>query len=319
MGHNRLVENIAVFSGQNHPGLAQEICNCLGIPLNPVSFKRFSNDCHWVQLNANCRERDVYIIQPVAPPTQESLVELLLMLDAARGASARRVTAVLPHYAYARSDKKDAPRISIAGRLVADLLKTSGANRILALTLHSEQVDGFFSVPVDHLNALDVMADYFRTKDLKKTVVVSPDLGYVKTAGKFARTLDLPVAAGRKQRFSDTHVAVDMIVGDVAGCHAIILDDEIATGGSIIEVMAKLREVGATDFTVVCTHPVFSKDSLARLSAVEDVREIVVTNSLPIADEKKTDKLRVLSIAPLLAEAIRRINQGESVSALFRH
>jgi ribose-phosphate pyrophosphokinase len=230
---------IAIFSGSAHPGLAQEICAKLQVPLLPTKLKRFSNDCIEVQLQANCREQDVFLIQPLSSPVQDHLVELLLMLDAARGASASRITAVIPHYAYARSDKKDAPRISIGGRLVADLLVTAGANRVLAMTLHSPQVHGFFSVPVDHLHALGELAQYFRRYDLSNGVVVSPDLG------------------------------------------------------------------------------IFSNTATQRLAAEPDILEIVCTNTVPILAEKRVPKLTVLSIAPALAEAMRRINSGESVSALF--
>src|SRR5690606_12243196 len=215
------MNQIAVFSGSAHPELAKEICADLGVPLHPTRIKRFSNDCIEVQLQANCRENDVFIVQPLSPPVQEHLMELLLMLDAARGASAARITAVIPHYAYARSDKKDAPRISIGGRLVADLLDTAGANRVLTMALHSPQVHGFFSVPVDHLNALNVIADHFRTRDLDNTIVVSPDLGNAKAATQFARILDLPVAAGSKRRLSDDRVVIDAIVGEVTGRNVI--------------------------------------------------------------------------------------------------
>ena len=207
---------------------------------------RFSNDCLQVQLRANCRQRDVYVVQPLVPPVQENLFELLLMLDAARGASAAHITAVIPHFAYARSDKKDAPRISIGARLVADLLVTAGATRVLTMALHAPQVHGFFSVPVDHLNAIDVLADHFRTTDLSNTVVVSPDLGNAKMATAFARMLEVPVAAGSKQRLADDTVVIDRIVGDVHGRDVIVLDDEIATGGSIVELLRKLREHGRT-------------------------------------------------------------------------
>ena len=197
-----------------------------------------------MQIGENCRQRDVYVVQPLVPPTQEHLVELLLMLDAARGASASQVTAVIPHYAYARSDKKDASRISIAGRLVADMLVTAGADRVLTMALHAPQVHGFFSVPVDHLTAIGELADHFRGRDLDNTIVVSPDLGNAKTATQFARLLGLPVAAGSKQRLADDRVIIDAIVGDVAGKRAIVLDDEIATGGSIIELLDRLAEPG---------------------------------------------------------------------------
>jgi ribose-phosphate pyrophosphokinase len=189
---------ITILSGQAHPALAEEICRHLGVPLHPTTFRRFSNDCQYVQIDQNCREQDVFIVQPLAPPVSEHLIELMLMLDAARGASARRLTAVIPYYAYARSDKKDAPRISIAARLFADQLVTAGADRVLTMNLHAEQVHGFFSIPVDHLTSLSVMAEHFRQYDLSNAVVVSPDFGNAKDASRFARMLGLDVAAGAR-------------------------------------------------------------------------------------------------------------------------
>ena len=215
--------------------------------LSPVEIKRFSNDCLQAQLQANCRQRDVYIVQPLVPPTQEHLMELLLMIDAARGASAAQITAVIPHYAYARSDKKDASRISLGGRLVADMLVTAGVDRVLTMTLHAPQVHGFFSVPVDHLTAhRRARRPLPRDRTSTNSVVVSPDLGNAKTATQFARLLGLPVAAGRKQRLADDRVVIDSIVGDVAGKRAIVLDDEIATGGSIVELLDRLADLGCT-------------------------------------------------------------------------
>src|SRR5437899_9738977 len=211
------MNRIVIFSGNAHHKLARDICRRLKTPLSRSIISRFSNNCVGVQLRASCREADVFIIQPLVPPVQEHLVELLLMLDAARGASAARITAVIPHYAYARSDKKDAPRISIAARLVADLLSTAGANRVLTMTLHSAQVHGFFSVPVDHMNALKVLAKHFRRKNLRDTVVVSPELGNAKEASHLARSLELPLAAGSKKRLSDDRVVIDMLAGDVDG------------------------------------------------------------------------------------------------------
>ena len=244
-------------------------------------------------------------------------MELLLMLDAARGASAARTTAVIPYFSYSRSDKKDAPRISIAARLVADLLDTAGANRVLTLQLHKSQVHGFFSVPVDHLNALQVLAQHFEGHDLDNTVVVSPDLGNARDATAFARLLELPVAAGTKRRISDEKVIIDNIVGDVDDKNVIIMDDEIATGGSIIELIDRLRERNAGDATVVCTHGVFTGSSLERFQACPEIKEIVTTNTVPVAEERRPSNLTILSIAPLLAETIRRIHNGESVSSLF--
>jgi ribose-phosphate pyrophosphokinase len=307
------MNRIVVFSGHAHPDLARALCKRLKLPLSPSTTTTFSNDCLGVQLEANCRQADVFIVQPLVPPVQDHLMELLLMLDAARGASAARITAVIPHFAYARSDKKDAPRISIAGRLVADLLVAAGANRVLTMTLHSPQVHGFFSVPVDHMNALKVIARYFQLKRLNKTVVVSPDLGNAKEASHFARSLGLPMAAGSKKRLSDDRVVIDTLVGDVDGKNVIILDD----GGTIVEVLNRLRERRVKHIAVACTHGLFTGKAIARLRSQPDIAEIVTTDTVPVPPEKRLPNMKVLSIAPLLAEAIRRIHVGESISALF--
>jgi ribose-phosphate pyrophosphokinase len=309
------VREIVVFSGSGHPALSAEICADLDVPLRPVRLTRFANDCMEVQLQANCRERDVFIIQPLGPPVQENLVELLFMLDAARGASAARVTAVMPYYAYARSDKKSMPRISIGGRLVADLLATAGASRVLVMTLHAPQVHGFFSVPVDHLHALSEFAAHFGGLDLSNSVVVSPDLGNAKSAAALARLLRLPVAAGAKERHSDEKVTISSIIGDVEGRDVIVLDDEIARGTTILELLDRLRERHVRSVRLACTHGLFSDGALKRIAAYPEVQEIVCTNTLPAADGGQG--LRVISVAPVLAEAIRRIHEGESVSALF--
>ena len=310
------MNRIVVFSGSAHESLARSICRRLRMPLSPATISRYSNGCLGVQLQANCREADVFIIQPLVPPVQEHLMELLLMMDAARGASAARITAVIPHYAYARSDKKDAPRISIAGRLVADLLATAGANRVLTMTLHAPQVHGFFGVPVDHMNALKVLAAHFRRRNRKNTVVVSPDLGNAKQASHFARMLELPVAAGSKRRLSDDRVVIDAVVGNVDGKNAIVIDDEIANGGTIVEVLRRLRERRVRRVAVVCTHGLFTGRAIERL-AEAGVEEIVTTDTVPVPEAKQLANMRVLSVAPLLAEAIRRIHLGESVSGLF--
>lgn len=242
-------------------------------------------------------------------------MELLLMIDAARGASAAQITAVMPHYAYARSDKKDASRISLGGRLVADMIATAGAHRVLTMALHAPQVHGFFSTPVDHLTAIGVLADHFRDTDLDHAVVVSPDLGNAKVATQFSRLLGLPVAAGSKRRLTDDTVVIDSIVGDVAGRRAIILDDEIATGGSIVELLDRLRDAGATEAAVVCTHGLFTGKAVERLRDHPFVTEVVTTDTVPAPSG--WPELTVRSVAQLFAEAISRIHHGRSVSSLF--
>ncbi|MBA3233393.1 MAG: ribose-phosphate pyrophosphokinase [Propionibacteriales bacterium] len=309
------MREIVVFSGSAHRGLARAICDCLGVGLSPVEITRFSNDCLQVQLLANCRQRDVYVVQPLVPPTQEHLMELLLMIDAAKGASAAQITAVIPYYAYARSDKKDASRISLGGRLVADMLLAAGVNRILTMTLHAPQVHGFFSVPVDHLTALGVLADHFRDRDLSDSVIVSPDLGNAKTATQFARLLGLPVAAGNKQRLADDSVVIDAIVGDVSGKRVIILDDEIANGGSIVEMLDKLKDLGCTEAAVACTHGLFVGKAVSRMRDHPMISEVVTTDTVPAPAQ--WDDLKVRSVSQLFAEAISRVHAGESVSSLF--
>jgi ribose-phosphate pyrophosphokinase len=313
----RQMRDIGVFTGSAHPELAREICTYLGVDLSPAQIQRFSNDCLQVQLQANCRQRDIYLVQPIVPPVQEHLMELLLMLDAARGASAANITAVIPHYAYARSDKKDMPRISIGGRLVADLLATAGANRVLTMALHAPQVHGFFSIPVDHLTAVAELAKHFAHHDLRDTVVVSPDLGNAKPATQFARLLNLPVAAGSKQRLADDEVRIDAIVGDVDDKNVIVLDDEIANAGSILKLLERLRERRVRRISLACTHGLFTGKAIQRLGSQGDIDEIVVTNTVPLSPDKELPTMQVRSVASLFAEAIRRIHLGESVSSLF--
>jgi len=309
------VREIVVFSGSAHRPLAAAICQALDVPLSSVELTRFSNDCLQAQLQANCRQRDVYIVQPLVPPTQEHLMELLLMIDAARGASAAQITAVIPYYAYARSDKKDASRLSIGGKLVADMLSAAGVDRVITMTLHAPQVHAFFSVPVDHLTALGVLADHYLGQDLSDAVVVSPDFGNAKTATQFARLLGLPVAAGSKKRLADDQVVIDNIVGDVEGKRAIVLDDEIATGGSIVELLERLAEQGCTEASVACTHGLFVGKALDRLREHPMISEVVTTDTVPPPADWPA--LEVRSVAGLFAAAIGRIHEGESVSSLF--
>ena len=244
-------------------------------------------------------------------------MELLLMIDAAKGASAARITAVMPHFAYARSDKKDAPRISLGGRLVADLLETAGVNRILTMTLHAPQVHSFFRVPTDQLNALRELAAHFLPSDLSKATVVSPDLGNAKSASAFAKMLGVPVAAAAKERFDGDRVEITSLIGDVTGRDIIVLDDEIANGSTIIAILDLLREHGARTVRIACTHGIFANDSAHRIAADPDVVEIVTTDTVPTTALLSHDKLTVISVASAFAEAVRRIHSGESVSALF--
>jgi ribose-phosphate pyrophosphokinase len=309
------MREIVVFSGSAHRPLAKAICEELGVDLSSVELTRFSNDCLQAQLQANCRQRDVYIVQPLVPPTQEHLMELLLMIDAARGASAQQITAVIPYYAYARSDKKDASRLSIGGKLVADMLSAAGVDRVITMTLHAPQVHAFFSVPVDHLTALGVLADHFLGQDLSDAVVVSPDFGNAKTASQFARLLGTPVAAGSKKRLADDQVVIDNIVGDVQGKRAIVLDDEIATGGSIVELLERLAEHGCTEAAVACTHGLFVGKALERLREHPMISEVVTTDTVPPPADWPA--LEVRTVAGLFAAAIDRIHAGESVSSLF--
>jgi ribose-phosphate pyrophosphokinase len=311
------MDKLHIFSGSSHPALAQGIARCLDQPLAKAQISRFSNDNLYVRLCENVRGADVFVVQTFAPPVQDHVFELLMLIDAARSSSAARVSAVIPYYSYARSDKKDEPRISITGRLVADLLQTAGADRILTMNLHSPQVHGFFSVPTDHLTAEPVLADALRKRDLRDAVVVTPDIGNAKRATHLARRLNLPVAAGNKRRIDDNRVVIDGIVGDVHKETAIVTDDEVATGGSVLEMLNLLQREGVQRALVVCTHGVFTRGAIERLIDQPLVDEIISTDTMPLDLDRYSRKVTIVSVAPLLAEAIRRINQDESVSELF--
>jgi len=308
-------DRLKVFSGTSNPQLAGEICAHLGVPLGDATISTFSNDNLFVQIGDNVRERDVFVVQPVQTPT--SIVELLLLLDTLRSASAARITAVIPYYSYARSDKKDMPRISIAARLLADVIVRAGANRVLTMTLHSAQVQGFFSVPCDHLAATPILCDHFAAKlELSDFVALAADAGSAKRAGAYAQRLNLPLAFVDKRRVSDLDVEVRSVVGEVRGKHVIIFDDEIAAAGSLAETVKAIRRFDVGDIYAAATHGVLSGPAPERIRDM-DVREVVVTNTLHVPPEKRDDKVTVLSVASLFAEAIKRIHTGESVSALF--
>lgn len=310
-------DDLKVFAGTSNPGLSEEICRQLGIEPSCMEIARFSNDNLFVQIKENVRERDVFVVQSFTQPVSDCIMELMIVCDALRSASARRITAVIPYYSYARSDKKDAPRISIAGRLIADLLQTAGANRVLTMDLHADSVHGFFSIPVDHLTAIPLIADYFKgAASLDKTVAVATDAGGAKRVGRFASRLNIPLAIIDKRRVSDTDVKQGLVVGDVKNRDAIVFDDEISTGGTTVSTIKTLKGAGALNIHVAATHGVFCGAAVDHLKQAA-AGKVVVTNTVDIPPEKRFSQLEVLSVAGLLAEAIKRIHTGESVGALF--
>ncbi len=312
-------DEIRIFSGSSHPQLAADIAAYLNLPLEKTRVSRFSNDNLYIQLGASVRSRIVFIVQTLAPPVNDNLVELLMMLDIARSASAKEVHAIIPYFSFARSDKKDAPRISITARLIADLLRTAGATHVMTMVLHSPQTHGFFSIPTDPLASRPVFRHYFQSRDLAGTVVVAPDMGSAKPAALFARGLTLPVAAGNKERHSDTRVTISGLVGrPVQGFRkAIIYDDEIATGGAVLELSRILIEQGIQEIWVACTHGVFVHGGLEKLAALPQITEIVTTDTIYVPPEKRHPKLHLLSVAPVFGDAIRRNYLRESIGDLF--
>jgi len=310
---------VRFFSGSSHPQLAADIASYLGVPLDETEIARFSNDNLYIQLGASVRSRAVFIVQSLSPPVNDHLVELLMMLDIARAASAKEIHAIIPYFSFARSDKKDAPRISITARLVADLLQTAGATHVMTMVLHSPQVHGFFSVPTDPLSSRPVFTQHFQKRDLSGTIVVAPDMGHAKSAARFAKDLGLPVAAGDKERISDTEVHVSGLVGQqVQGCkRALIFDDEIATGGSVLEMSKLLIQDGIEELWIVCTHGVFVRGGLEKLTAVPQITEIVTTDTVYIPPKKRHPKLHMLSVAHVFGEAIRRNYLRQSIRDLF--
>ena len=311
--------DLMICAGSSNPSLAIEICEYLGKPLSPVKISRFTNDNLHVQIMESVRERDVFVVQSFTQPVSTNIVEMFLILDALRSASAGRITAVIPYYSYARSDKKDKPRISIAGRLMADLLVTSGANRVLTMDLHADQVHGFFSVPVDHLTAIPVLCNHFRTLlDVSQVTAVAADVGAVKRVGAFARRLGVPMAFVDKRRVSDTQVEHGEVVGEVAGRDVIIFDDEISTGTTLANTVKTLHQAGAKRVFAGATHGVLCGNAVKNV-VESDLEMLVVANTALVPPEKRVEKLTVLSVAGLFAESIRRIHNGESVGDLFRY
>jgi ribose-phosphate pyrophosphokinase len=308
-----------VFSGSSHPDLARGIATHMGMPLGKLKITRFSNENIKVKVEENVRESDVFVIQTSCPPVSDSLLELLILIDALKFASAARITAVLPYFPYARSDKKDEARISITARLVADLLETAGADRVLTMTLHAPQILGFFRKPADQLLATPILTNYFKTKDLSNAVVVATDAGAAKFAGHFAKRLSVPMAIIDKRRFDDTEKAQSVaLIGDVKGKDAIIYDDEIATGGSIKEAARILREFGARTVRVGVTHGVLSGNAVETLNSAS-LDELVITDSIPVRPDRAQalPHLKVLSTAALFGDAILRIHGGRSISEMM--
>ena len=305
-----------ILSGNAHSSLAKEISEYIGQSLTKAEVFKFNNDNTFVRILENVRERDVFIIQPTSFPVNDNIMELLIMIDAAKRASAGRITAVIPYFSYARTDKKDQPRVPITGRLIADLITTAGADRVMLMDLHAGQVQGFFSSTVDELTALPILARYFFDKKIDNIIVVSPDTGGTKRARDFASKLRAPLAIIEKRRIGNKDTVESLnIIGSVDGMTAIVFDDEINTGGTMISAGEILIKNGAEQVYVSATHGIFPNDSLKKLLDSSDIKEVVVTNTLPI--EHNHDKLTILSISELIGEAIKRINRGDSVGALF--
>jgi ribose-phosphate pyrophosphokinase len=314
---------LKIFSGSSHPKLAQDIADCLGVPLGQARINKFSNENIKVRILENVRDVDVFVVQTSCPPLNEALMELFIMIHALKYASARRITAVLPYYPYSRSDKKDEPRISITAALVADLLQTSGVDRVLTLDLHSPQEQGFFRMPSDHLTAVPLLCDTLLSRGLEDVVLVAADVGEAKDAGRAAKRLRLPLAIIDKRRYADDEKAAAVhIIGDIKGKSALLVDDEIATGGTILEATDILLRNGAREVSVVAVHPVLSGSAIPKLGS-SSLTRLMVTNSIPIPREKiegqpLESKLSIVSVANLLADGISRIHDGRSVSELFR-
>lgn len=311
------MEKLRVFAGNSNLALAKEICGHIGTELSPLEISRFSNDNLSVRVLTNVRERDVFVVQSFTAPVSNHIMELFIIMDALRSASAKRITAVIPYFSYARSDKKDAPRISITGRLMADLIKSAGADRVLTMDLHSDAVHGFFSMPVDHLTAAPLIAQHIKRKmNLTRAVAVATDAGGAKRVGKLAALLNVPMAIIDKRRTGDTVVQQGLVVGNVNGRDAIIFDDEISTGGTLVATARTLMDAGVNSMIMGVTHPVLCGNAPANLAACK-VDRFVATNTVHVDETKMLDHFNIISVAPLMAEAIKRIHTGESVGALF--
>ena len=311
-------DELRVFSGNAHRQLAESVCDYLQIPLGQAEVFKFSNDNTFVRIQENIRQRDVFIVQPTCYPVNDHLMELLIMIDAAKRASAGRVTAVVPHYGYARTDKKDQPRVPITARLVADLLSAAGCDRLLTIDLHAGQIQGFFNIPVDELTTLPILARYFQDKGLDNLVIVAVDIGISKRARDMAELLHSPLAIVEKRRTgNDDKAEMLNVIGDVEGKVALTFDDEIDTAGSLVTAVNALIDHGVTKVYSCATHPVFSGNAHDRILS-SPMEELVVTDTIPVSETDRNGKITVLSVAPLLGEAIRRIHEGLSIGEMFK-
>jgi len=305
-----------IITGNANPKLAQEICKYLKIPLGDALVTTFNEGEIRVKINKNVRGKDVFIVQPTCPPVNNNLMELLVLIDALKRASAKRITAVLPYFGYARQDRKDQPRVPITAKLVANLITTAGADRVLTVDLHAGQIQGFFDIPMDHLYAVNIFVSHIKKIKLKNLVIVSPDVGGIKMARAYAKKFEAPLAIVDKRRISGEDTEAMNILGDIKGKNLIIVDDLVATASSLVEAASALKKQGGKDIYAAITHPVLSGPAIRRIND-SDIKKLFVTNTIPVENGKKHKKIEVLSIAPLLAEAIKRIHREESVSCLF--
>ncbi len=314
---NPVLDELKIFTGNGHPELAQSVCDYLEIPLGQAEVFKFANDNSFARIKENIRQRDVFIVQPTCFPVNDNLMELLIMIDACKRASAGRITAVVPYYGYGRTDKKDQPRVPITARLVADLLTAAGADRLLTIDLHAGQIQGFFNIPVDELTTLPLLGEYFAAKEIQDLVVVAVDIGISKKARDVAERLGVPLAIIEKRRISNDDTSETMnVIGEVEDKIALVFDDEIVTGGSIVNAAKALSEQGVKESFCCVTHPVLSSGG-SEVMAKSKFTEVVVTDTIPMPPEKRNGKFTVLSVAPLLGEAIYRIHKGQSVGDLF--
>ncbi len=311
------MDKLAIFSGNANLELAKDICRDLKVKLQDALVGRFSEGEIRVKINENVRGKDVFIVQPTCPPSNDNLMELLIMIDALRRASAKRITAVIPYFGYARQDRKDQPRVPITAKLVANLLTTSGSDRILTMDLHAGQIQGFFDIPVDHLFSVGVFVDYFSKMNIKDLVAVSPDVGSIKMARAYAKRVSAGLAIIDKRRVSPEKAEAMHIMGEVEGKNVIIIDDMIATGSSLIEAVEALKKAKAKTIYAAITHGILSGPAIERIDQCKGLEKLLISDSVPLSADKQHEKIQVLSVANLLAEAIKRIHNEESVSCLF--